>query len=108
MLRSFTTLQQKTHTCWEQNPARENRSRLQIRMDLRNSNKGVCNEFTPRQNTKDITFLVMAIQSAHAKLRWGELDPKAKDVEEEVRRRFRENRDEVVAEVCRKYGLKDD
>ncbi|HWB01384.1 MAG TPA: hypothetical protein VG796_00075 [Verrucomicrobiales bacterium] len=50
----------------------------------------------------------MAIESAHAKLRWGELNPKAKEVEAEVRRRFRENRDEVVAEVRREYGLKDD
>jgi hypothetical protein len=62
----------------------------------------------PDRLSKESLYLVMAIQSAHAKLEWGELDPKAKEVEAEVERRFRENRDEVVAEVCRKYGLKDD
>ncbi|HWB01383.1 MAG TPA: hypothetical protein VG796_00070 [Verrucomicrobiales bacterium] len=56
----------------------------------------------------DSLYLVMALQSARAKLEWGGLEPEAKAVEEEVRRRFRENRDEVVAEVRRKYGLKDD
>jgi hypothetical protein len=60
------------------------------------------------QFSDDSLYLVMALQSARAKLRWGGLEPEAKEVEAEVRRRFLENRDEVVAEVRRKYGLKDD
>lgn len=53
----------------------------------------------------DSLYLSMAVNSALNKLRWGCHNERAKEVEEEVRRRFRENKEEVIAEMRKMHGM---
>jgi hypothetical protein len=53
----------------------------------------------------DSLYLVMAMEMAINKLPWRSANIRAEEVEEEVRQRFREHREEVIAEVRKHYSM---